>query len=60
MGLLQRDYMGESVDFRSRRYEKLKAKEKRTKKLWELYAKKNKTFFDRIEIKIIELKNAKN
>ncbi len=60
MGLLQRDYMSESTDFRTKRYEKQKLKDKRNKKLWELYAKKNKTVIDKIQIKIIESKNIKN
>ena len=60
MGLLQRDYMIESTDFRTKRYEQQKLKDKRNKKLWELYAKKNKTVIDKIQIKIIESKNIKN
>lgn len=60
MGLLQRDYMSESADFRAKRYEKQKLKNKRNKKLWKLYAKKNKTIIDKIQIKIIESKNIKN
>lgn len=57
MGLIDRDYMGETVEQRSAKHQEKKDRAKRTARLWELYAKKNKTIFDKIEIAIIERKN---
>lgn len=57
MGLMDRDYMGESVEQRAAKHQENKDRAKRTARLWELYAKKHKTIFDKIEIAIIERKN---
>lgn len=57
MALIERDYVGESVDSREKAYKKKLEREKRNKLLWELYAKKNKSIFDKWKIRKIEKKN---
>lgn len=60
MAIIERDYMGESPESRELAYKKKLEREKRNKLLWELYAKKNKTIFDKLKIRKIEKENLRD
>lgn len=60
MAIIERDYMGESSESRELAYKKKLEREKRNKLLWDLYAKKNKTIFDKLKIRKIEKENLRD
>lgn len=57
MSLIEREYMGKSVEERQKERNKLIEKDNRRKELWSLYGKKHKTIFDKLRIRKLEKLN---
>lgn len=57
MSLIEREYMGKSVEERQKERSKLIEKDNRRKELWNLYGKKHKSIFDKLRIRKLEKLN---
>lgn len=57
MSLIEREYMGKSVEERQAERNKLIEKDNRRKELWVLYGKKHKSIFDKLRIRKLEKLN---
>ncbi|RGI82257.1 hypothetical protein DXD84_12010 [Dorea formicigenerans] len=57
MSLIERDYMGESLEERKKARSSRIERENRKTELWRLYGKKRKTIFDKMKIRKLEKLN---
>lgn len=57
MSLIEREYMGKSIEERQEERNKFIEKDNRRKELWALYGKKHKSIFDKLRIRKLEKLN---